>query len=95
MHIGRHLVLSTAHVRCATAELLENWSRLPARHQPLAVASTQYGWFVETRQQKCAQTVQLPEELPAILAFGRGHDCTYILLDCDGPEEGALPRYPW
>lgn len=95
MHIGRHLVLSTTHVRCATAELLEHWARLRAADQPLAVASTQCGWFVGTRQPQCTHTVQLPEELPAILAFGRALDCSYVLLDCDGPEVSALPCFPW
>ena len=37
----------------------------------------------------------LPKEIPAILALGRAHGCDYVLLDCDGPTESALPTFPW
>ena len=95
MEFGRYLVLSTAHIRCATAERLEGWARLPAIERPLAVASTHYGWFVATRELSLAEAAHLPEELPALLAFARTQDCAYILLDCDGPEESHLPVFPW
>lgn len=95
MEIGRHLVLSTAHIRCATAELLDRWARLPATDQPLPVASTQYGWFIAATGPDATRSESLPEELPMILAFGRAHDCSYILFDCDGPLEPDLPRFPW
>lgn len=95
MEYGRYLVLSTAHLRCATAELLESWARLPATDQPLAVASTQYGWFVSTRDQPNLSTPEMPAELPPLLARGRSAGCAYILFDCDGPEEPDLPRFPW
>lgn len=95
MEFGRYLVLSTAHVRCATAQLLDAWATLPAMEQPLAVASTHYGWFLPACELVEARVRQLPEELPAILAFGRAHGCAHVLLDSDGPEIADLPLFPW
>lgn len=94
METGRYIVLSTAHVRVETARLLDKWAKLPASDQPLAIASTQYGWFVPTRD-IVDKVAGLPAEILAALAFGRAHDCAYILFDCDGPEEELLPIYPW
>lgn len=59
------------------------------------VASTQCGWFVASRQQQPDRVAQLPDELPPILALARALDCTYVLFDCDGPEEAMLPVFPW
>lgn len=92
MEFGKYLVLGTAHIRCATAELLTQWSGLPPTDQPIAVASTPCGWFVPTR---LADDRHLPEELPHILAFARLHGCSYVLLDSDGAELDALPTFPW
>lgn len=93
MEFGRYVVLSTAHVRCATAVLLTAWAQLPAAAQPLAVASTQYGWFLATRV--VAKNGDFPDELHAILTFGRAHGCDYVLLDSDGEQTEALPVFPW
>lgn len=93
MEFGKYVVLSTAHVRCATAERLTAWTGLPPELQPIAVAPTSYGWFLPTRSLVDAE--QLPEELPAILAFGLGHGCDYVLLDSDGEEASELPVFPW
>ncbi|MEC3947597.1 DUF5983 family protein [Sphingobium sp. HWE2-09] len=49
MEKGQYLVLGTAHIRCATGKLLNDWADLPPARQPLSVAPTQYGWFIPTR----------------------------------------------
>jgi hypothetical protein len=95
METGQYLMLSTAHIRCATGQLLTNWADLPPVRQPLPVAPTQYGWFLPTREIAGAAARHLPKELPAILALGRNHGCDYVLLDCDGPTEDVLPTFPW
>jgi hypothetical protein len=95
METGQYLVLSTAHIRCATAQLFNNWADLPPASQPLSVAPTQYGWFLPTRADTSEAARHLPKEIPAILALGRAHGCDYVLLDCDGPTESALPTFPW
>lgn len=95
METGLFLVLSTAHIRCATAELLNNWADLPPARQPLGVAPTQYGWFLPTRIDTKQAARHFPKEIPAILALGRTHGCDYVLLDCDGPTEPGLPAFPW
>jgi hypothetical protein len=95
MEFGRYVVLSTAHIRCSTAEQLTAWSQLPPTEQPLAVASTQYGWFLPTRALPNPGDPRLARELAAILAFGRDQSCDYVLLDCDGDRAEALPVFPW
>ena len=95
MELGRYIVLSTAHISCATAELLNKWARLPAAEQPIAIASTQYGWFLSTRETSDQTRGPIPDELKSIFAFGRNCDCDYVLLDCDGPEEPRLQIFPW
>jgi hypothetical protein len=92
---GCYLVLSTSHVRCATAELLDKWADLPATEQPLSIARTQYGWFIPTRIVPSPPGAGIPVELPPLLDFARAHGCAHILFDCDGPEEPRLPTYPW
>jgi hypothetical protein len=95
MEFGRYLVLSTAHVRCSTGQLLDQWAKLSATEQPLPVASTHYGWFIATRLVEGDAAKRLPAELPPILAFARALDCDHVLFDCDGPEIAALTQFPW
>src|SRR3546814_7918305 len=47
METGQYLVLSTAHIRCATGQILTAWADYPPHKQPLPVAPTQYGWRSE------------------------------------------------
>lgn len=95
MEIGRYLVLGTGHIRCSTARLLAEWAALPASSQPLAVASTQCGWFIATGYEPEGGDRQIPGEMRALIHFGRAQGCGYILLDSDGPEEIFLPLFPW
>lgn len=95
MEFGKFVVLSTAHVRCATAERLTVWALLPPAEQPIAVAATQCGWFLPTRFPVRCTGAGIPDELHAILAFGRDHGCAYVLLDSDGEPTDALPTFPW
>src|SRR3546814_15110556 len=84
---GQYLVLSTAHIRCATGQILTAWADYPPHKQPLPVAPTQYGWFLHTMTPPPEAQRRLPKELPPILAFGRDNGCDYVLLDSDGPTE--------
>ncbi len=95
MEMGTYLVLSTAHIRCATAEILNRWADLPVGKQPLLIAPTHYGWFLGTARARPDALRHLPKELPGILALGGAYGCHYVLLDCDGPVEEALPTFPW
>lgn len=95
MEFGKYVVLSTAHVRCATAERLTAWASLPPGDQPLPVAPTHYGWFLPTNVHPDLDDPSFPAELHAILAFGREHRCDYVLLDSDGVRSDALPVFPW
>ena len=95
METGQYLVLSTAHIRCATGQILTAWADYPPHKQPLPVAPTQYGWFLHTMTPPPEAQRRLPKELPPILAFGRDNGCDYVLLDSDGPTEDLLPTFPW
>lgn len=95
LEIARYLVLSTAHVHCATAELLDQWAQRSPIDQPLPVASTQWGWFIATQVPEHAPAGEIPSELPPILAFARAQGCAHVLFDCDGPRVAALPEFPW
>ncbi|MDO6415378.1 hypothetical protein Q4F19_13375 [Sphingomonas sp. BIUV-7] len=94
-NVGCYLVLSTAHIRCSTAQMLDHWAQLYAHQQPLAVARMGFGWLISTCIVSERMAQSLPEEIPAILAFGRAQGCDHVLLDCDGREERRLPVYPW
>lgn len=95
LEVGCYVVLSTLHVRCATGNLLDQWSELPANAQPLAVARTNYGWFIPSRIGPEDDAQALPPELPGLLAFARAKGCAHILFDCDGPVDPSLPTFPW
>jgi hypothetical protein len=90
-----YVVLNTVHIRCATAELLESWSRLPPGDRPIAVASTGFGWFIPTTPIDAASLAHIPAELPQIIAFGRSQGCDQVLLDSDGPRMPGLTEFPW
>src|SRR3546814_9485043 len=48
LRVGRHLVISTSHIRPATADLLDQWAPMIPESRPLGVAEAGYGWFVLT-----------------------------------------------
>lgn len=95
MEIGTYLVVSTVHIRCATGDLLARWARLPPAGQPIAVSPTPHGWFVAAQALDELPDGVLPDDLSAILAFGRDQGCDYVLLDCDGKTSAALTIFPW
>ncbi|CAN5496262.1 hypothetical protein BH10PSE12_BH10PSE12_07860 [soil metagenome] len=95
MRITRMMVLNTAHLRGTTAHALNSWARLPLAAQPLAVATTQCGWLVPTRDDGLVLGKSVPPELADILAFARSRDCAHVLFDSDGPVEPTLLRFPW
>jgi hypothetical protein len=95
VEVGSYVVLSTAHVRCSTGQILDRWAELSMMEQPLAVSRTNYGWFVLARDAVVQSPMAIPEEMPAILEFARSHGCDHVLFDCDGPEEPTLRLYPW
>lgn len=95
METARYLVLSTAHIRCATGKALTRWATDEPPSHPLLVAATHHGWFLGTHHMPPGTADELPEELRAILDLGRELGCDYVLLDSDGPIEENLPTFPW
>ncbi len=93
MNFGTYVVLGTVHVRCTTAQRLNALAGLQPGDRPMMVACTHCGWLIGT--QISADGPRLPDDLDAILAFGRRHGCDFVLLDSDGAESPELPVFPW
>lgn len=92
---GRYCVLSTAHLSAATAELLDLWSSWPPGDRPLDIAAAVHGWFVPTRLRAEPGAAPLPEDLAALITFGRDRGFAYVLVDCDGDTVDDLPLSNW
>ncbi|WDF75250.1 DUF5983 family protein [Novosphingobium sp. KACC 22771] len=92
---GRYCVLSTAHLSAATAELLDLWSSWPPGDRPLDIAAAVHGWFVPTRLRDESGAAPLPEDLAALITFGRERGFAYVLVDCDGDMVDDLPLCNW
>lgn len=92
---GRYCVLSTAHLSAATAELLDHWSSWPPGDRPLDIAAAVHGWFVPTRLRDEPGAAPLPEDLAALITFGRERGFAYVLVDCDGDTVDDLPLRNW
>jgi hypothetical protein len=92
---GRYCVLSTAHLTSVTGDLLDVWASWPPGQRPLDIAAAVHGWFVPTRPIAPERTVQLPEDLAAVMLFGRERGFDYVLIDCDGDEVDGLKVHSW
>jgi hypothetical protein len=92
---GRYCVLSTAHLSAATAELLDLWSSWPPGDRPLDIAAAVHGWFVPIRSRDEPGAARLPEDLAALIAFGRERGFAYVLVDCDGDTVDGLALSNW
>lgn len=92
---GRYCVLSTAHLTAATAELLDLWATWPPGDRPLDIAAAVHGWFVPTRIIDEAEAARLPEDLGALIRFGRERGFSYVLIDCDGDTVEGLEVHSW
>lgn len=92
---GIYLVLSSGHITVKTAELLDRWAAADDSDRPMMIASTNYGWFVSTREPEVANRADVPRDLDAVLRFARNQGYGYLLFDADGDTIDALPFHPW
>lgn len=95
LRIGRHLVISTSHIRPATADLLNQWASMIPECRPLGVAKAGYGWFVLTDPLDGAERDLIPAELWAAMEFVRAQGCRWLLLDRDADTIDALETFAW
>ena len=95
LRIGRHLGISTSHIRPATADLLDQWAPMIPESQPLGVAEAGYGWFVLTDPLDGAEREIVPAELWAAIEFARAQGCRWLLLDRDADTVDALETFDW
>ena len=92
---GRYCILSTGHLSCATADLLDRWSRLPVHNRPINIAPNSYGWFVPTLEMEGETADTIPADLCTATRFARERGFDFILFDCDGGTVAELQIYDW
>ena len=91
--IGKHLVLSTAHVTEEDAQLLPKcklWT----------VLDYSYGFFLPVpslgepdQLEEILSTSDLPRSVHGLIRIAYIQDCTWLQLDADGPVVDMLPKY--
>ena len=91
--IALMVCLSTAHITKSTRDLLQdyvedNCHRIKA---PITYEKGVYGYFVVISEIDPGW----PHDLVQILTWAKNQGCTWLMLDCDGPEMPELPVYDW
>ena len=105
LEIDRTLVLSTAHVSKATADILngdapERDGLKPAIDGHVADWGC-YGWVVWCGGQTVpkieldAEMLYMPADLHRVVMFARDNNCQYVRFDCDADEIDELPTWEW
>ncbi|EQB16520.1 MULTISPECIES: hypothetical protein [Sphingobium] len=95
LRVGRHLVISTSHIRPATADLLDQWAPMISESRPLGVAEAGHGWFVLTDPLDVVEREMVPAELWAAISFARAQGCRWLLLDRDADTVAGLDTFDW
>ncbi|CAM5612498.1 hypothetical protein ACFSUK_04420 [Sphingobium scionense] len=95
LRVGRHLVISTSHIRPATADLLDQWAPMIPEARPLGVAEAGYGWFVLTDPLDGLEREMVPNELWAAIELARAQGCRWLLLDRDADCVDGLETFEW
>lgn len=95
LRFGRHLVISTSHIRPSTADLLDQWAPMLPECRPLGVAEAGHGWFVLTDPLEGEERDMIPSELWKAIAFARAQGCRWLLLDRDADTVDALETFDW
>lgn len=90
----RFVVISTAHIRETTAELLDN---TPVKEWPcLGGTYGEYGWFLYAHDENAGVDPDvIPSELFDVMTWARKQGCNYILFDIDADEVEDLPAFDW
>lgn len=97
MQIEKIMVLSTAHIKKETADLLEE------DNIGLIVISRETGYLIHTVSLPMTDSVsedllnnsRYPNDLAACIQLAHKNGCDWLLLDCDGPIESDIPFYDW
>lgn len=95
LRFGRHLVISTSHIRPTTADLLDQWAPMIPESRPLGVAESGHGWFVLTDPLDDDALDMIPQDLRNAVAFARRQGCRWLLLDRDADCTDGLETFDW
>lgn len=105
LEIDRTLVLSTAHVSRATADILngdapERDGLKPAIDGHVADWGC-WGWVVYTGGEVVPDIDEdsvlclMPADMFRVLLFARDHNCQFVRFDCDADTVSGLPTWDW
>ncbi len=91
--ISKLLDVSTAHIKEATAYMLDDEDKFP---ELIRYSKDGYGWFILVPKKTVGSynpLEGLPEDLVDIMKYAKHNDCDWISLDCDGVIHSELPIY--
>ena len=96
LEIDRTLVLSTAHVSRATADILngdapERDGLKPAIDGHVA----DWGGKVVPDIDEDSVLCLMPADMFRVLLFARDHNCQFVRFDCDADTVSGLPTWDW
>lgn len=89
--VDKVLVVSTAHISEATRDKIHE-DVIEGIH---AVPRDEYGWMIYVTDLEPEERAAAPLELVKLLDHARERDCTWLMLDCDGPTAEGFDRFNW
>lgn len=95
--IYKTMDISTGHITSYTAEWLNRQMTVEFSAVIVYPKST-YGWFIslpEFGSEGSERIAKIPYDLLLVMAYARGKDCEWLVLDRDADENGDLPIYEW
>jgi hypothetical protein len=83
--------ISTCHVSEETAKRLDEGKDCPWT----IVAAYEHGWFIWCQASDLMDTLDVPEDLRAVMEWGNRHNVKWVRMDCDQGAVADLPHYDW
>jgi len=89
--IQRTATLSIYHVSSETDALISEGELIELSVYP----KDEFGWWIELTDDQDYNKAHIPEDIKACIAYARSLGCTWLCLDCEGPEVKTLKKYEW
>jgi hypothetical protein len=84
--------ISTCHVSKETAERLDQGDQ---NNSWTIVAAYEHGWFLYVQPEDLIGTLDMPEDLAEVMAWGRRHSVQWVRMDADAGAVDDLDQYDW
>ena len=92
--ISKILTINTCHISEETAKALK--SQATDATYPLVIYSKDnFGWFIFIPDYYSDDKEDTPEDLHKCIELALKNDCSWLCIDCDGPETDELEKYDW